>query len=155
MFCKHCIFGKQCRKKFNAGSHVSKGILDYIHLDLWGPSPTISYGRASYYVMFIDDFSRKVWVYILKRKADLFDTFKQFKVIMEKRTGRTIKCLTTDNGGEFTSFILLRSVYICFVSYDPFIFAERMNRNLLERARSMLRNANMGQELWAEAVSTA
>ena len=103
MFCKHCIRGKQCRQKFKAGSHVSKGVLNYIHSDLWGSSPTISYGGATYYVLFVDDFSRKVWVYVLKIKADVFNTFKQFRVMLEKITGRTIKCLRTDNGGEFTS----------------------------------------------------
>ena len=103
MFCKHCIYGKQCRQKFKAGSHVSKGVLDYVHSDVWGPSPTVSYGGAKYYVLFVDDFSRKVWVYVLKRKADVLNTFKQFKVMIEKRTNRTIKCLRTDNGSEFTS----------------------------------------------------
>ena len=103
LFCRHCIFGKQCRKTFKVGSHVSKGVLDYIHSDLWGLSPTISYGGAAYYVFFIDDFPRKVWVYVLKRNTDVFNTFKQIRVMVEKRTGRKIKCLRTDNGYEFTS----------------------------------------------------
>jgi hypothetical protein len=85
-FCKHCTFGKQSRHKFKAGNHVSKGVLDYVHSDVWGPSPTISFGGASYFVIFIDDFSRKVWVYVLKRKVDVFNTFKQFRVMVEKRT---------------------------------------------------------------------
>ena len=38
-FCKHCVFGKQDRHKFKARMHVSKGILDYIHSNVWGPSP--------------------------------------------------------------------------------------------------------------------
>ena len=59
-FCKHCVFGKQCRQKFKFGSHTSKGILDYIHLDVCGPSLVISFGGASYFVTFIDDYSRKV-----------------------------------------------------------------------------------------------
>ena len=84
MFCKHCIYGKQCRQKFKTGSHVSKGILDYIHSNLWGPSPTISYGGEKYYVLFVDEFSRKVWVYVLKIKVDVFNTFKQFRVMVEK-----------------------------------------------------------------------
>lgn len=102
-FCKHCIFGKQSRHKFKVGNHISKCILDYVHSNVWGPSPTISFGGASYFVIFIDDFSRKVWVYILKRKADVFNAFKQFRVMVEKRTGTTIKCLRTGNGGEFSS----------------------------------------------------
>jgi hypothetical protein len=75
-FCKHCIYGKQNRKKFKTGRHASEGILDYIHSDVWGPSPTISYGGSSYFVTFIDDFSRKVWVYMLKIKVDVFIVFK-------------------------------------------------------------------------------
>ena len=71
-FCEHCVFGKQARQKFKSGKHTSKGILDYIHSDLWGPSPKISYGGSSYFVSFIDDYSRKVWIYLLKKKADVF-----------------------------------------------------------------------------------
>ena len=67
-----------------------------------GLSPTISYGGEKYYVLFVDDFSRKVWFYVLKRKVDVFNAFKQFWVMVEKRSGKTIKCLRTDNGGEFT-----------------------------------------------------
>jgi hypothetical protein len=102
-FCKHCIYGKQNRQKFKTGKHTSEGILDYIHSDVWGPSPTISYGGSSYFVTFIDDFSRKVWIHMLKTKVDVFTVFKQFRALVEKSTGRSIKCLRTDNGGEFTS----------------------------------------------------
>jgi hypothetical protein len=92
-FCKHCIYGKHNRKRFKTGRHTSEGILDYIHYDVWGPSPTISYGGSSYFVTFIDDFSRKVWIYMLKRKADVFNVFKQFRALVEKSTSRSIKCL--------------------------------------------------------------
>ena len=84
MFYKHCIFGKQCRQKFKAGKHVSKGVLDYIHSGLWGLSPTIFYGEETYYVLFIDDFLRKFWVYVLKRNTYVFNTFKQIRVMVEK-----------------------------------------------------------------------
>ena len=74
-FYKYCVFGKQCRQKFKTGRHITKGILDYIHLDVWGPSPIVSFGGSSYFVTFIDDYSRRVWVYILKRKDDVLNTF--------------------------------------------------------------------------------
>ena len=102
-FFKYCVFGKQCRQKFKTGRHISKDILDYILSGVWGPSPTVSFGGSSYYVTFIDDYSRKVWVYLLKRKVDVFNTFKQFTALVEKNTNMSIKCLRTDNGGEFTS----------------------------------------------------
>ena len=103
MFCKHCVFRKWCSKKFKAGSYVSKDVLNYIHSNLWGPYPTISYGGETYFVLFIDYFLRKFWVYVLKRKGAVFNTFKQFRFMVEKRTGRTITCLRMDNGGDFTS----------------------------------------------------
>ena len=77
--------------------NTNKGIIDYIHSNLWGPSPKISYGGSSYFVSFIDDYSRKVWIYWLKSKTDVFDIFKQFRALVENSTGRFIKCLRIDN----------------------------------------------------------
>jgi hypothetical protein len=102
-FYKHCIYGRQNRPRFKNERHTNEGILDYIHCDDWVPSPTISDGGSSYFVTFIDDLSRKLWVYILKSKADVFIVFKQFRDLVEKRTHRSIKCLRTYHDGEFTS----------------------------------------------------
>ena len=99
-FYKHCMYGKQCKQRFKTGTHNSKEILDYIHSDLWGPSPVVSYGGVLYFLTFIDDFSRKVWVFMLKKKVDVFNVFKQFKAMGEKITGKAIECSRTDNGGE-------------------------------------------------------
>jgi transposase InsO family protein len=160
-FCKHCIYGKHNRQKFKTRRHTSEEILDYIHSDVWGPSPTISYGGSSYFVTFIDDFSRKVWVYMLKGKADVFTIFKQFRDLLEKSTGRSIKCLRIYNGGEFTS-MEFENYFKEFGIDMPKTTAytlqnavdEHMNMTLLERARSMLSNANLQQELWEEEVTT-
>jgi len=97
------VYGKQCKQRFKTGSLSSKEILDYIHFDLWGPSPLISYGGALYFLTFIDDFSNKFWVFMWKNKADVFNVFKQFKEMVGKRTHKSIKCLRTHNAGEFTS----------------------------------------------------
>jgi hypothetical protein len=51
-FCKHCVYGKQCKQRFKVGNHNSEGISDYIHSDLWGPSPVLSYGGALYFFNF-------------------------------------------------------------------------------------------------------
>ncbi|KAK3022873.1 hypothetical protein RJ639_045963 [Escallonia herrerae] len=100
-FYKHCVFGKQCRVKFSRAVHTTKGTVDYIYSDLWGLSTIPSKGGGRYMLTFIDDFSRKVWVYILKKKSDVFVQWKQFKMMIEKQTGKEIKCLRTDNGMEF------------------------------------------------------
>ena len=49
----------------------------------------------------IDDFSRKVCVFFLKQKGDVFSTFKDWKIMIEKQIGRQVKCLHIDNRLEF------------------------------------------------------
>ena len=51
----------------------------------------------------IDDFSRKFWVYFLRKNSDVFSRFKVWKAEVEKEQGRSVKSLRSDNGGEFTS----------------------------------------------------
>ena len=51
---------------------------------------------------FIYDYCSKVWIYLLKRKADVFNVFKQFRDLVEKSTSKKIKFLRIDNGGELT-----------------------------------------------------
>jgi hypothetical protein len=62
-FCEHCVYGKTKRVRFSSGIHTTKGPLDYIHSDLWGPTRVTSYGGASYMLTIIDDFSRRVWAF--------------------------------------------------------------------------------------------
>ena len=57
----------------------------------------------NYYVTFIDDYSRKTWIYFLKAKSEVFERFLEFKTLVENQTGKKIQVLRTDNGGEYTS----------------------------------------------------
>jgi len=66
----------QHRRAFGVGTHRSNKVLEYIHSDMWGPSPTPSHSGKLYYVLFIDDYSRFVWVYFLHNKSNVFATFK-------------------------------------------------------------------------------
>ena len=59
-----------------SGKHTTKGPLDYIHSDLWGPARVTSVGGASYMLTIIDDFSRKVWSFFLKHKGDVFSSLE-------------------------------------------------------------------------------
>jgi len=82
--------------------HTTEGILDYVNSDVWGPTKKSSLGRSMYYVTFSDDFSRKVWVYFLKQKFEVFDKFKLWKAKVENQTSRKIKYLRSNNGTEYT-----------------------------------------------------
>eukprot|EP00253_Pinus_taeda_P029958 PITA_29958 len=100
---------------------------------------------------------------MLKRKSDVFSVFKQFRALVENNTCRIIKCLRTDNGGEFTSkefdsyckdARIERHKTTVYTPQQNGV-AKRMNRIVLERARSMLSNVGLQKELWTEAVATS
>jgi len=64
---------------------------------------TKSLGGHLYYVTFIDDHSRKTWIYLLKSKDEVFDKFQELKAEVENLTERRIKVLRSNNGGKYTS----------------------------------------------------
>ncbi|GJU46168.1 retrovirus-related pol polyprotein from transposon TNT 1-94 [Tanacetum coccineum] len=123
----------------------------------------LSLGGAKYFVSFIDDYSRRCWVYPIKKKSDLFKVFKVYKARVELDSGKKIKCLRTDNRGEYTgdefdTFCRQEGIKRQFTTaYTPQQngVAERMNRTLLEKARVMLATASLVKSFWAEAVNTA
>ncbi|KAL5574367.1 hypothetical protein UlMin_023964 [Ulmus minor] len=66
------ILGKQHKLSFKLGSHSLKNILEYVHIDLWGPTKTSTRGGKVYLLSLVDDYSRKVWTYFLKHKLVTF-----------------------------------------------------------------------------------
>jgi len=56
-----------------------------------------------YYVSFIHDYSCKTWIHLLKTKDQVFEKFCEFKAQVENATGRRIKTLRSNNGGEYVS----------------------------------------------------
>ena len=102
--CEGCAKGKHARESFPKGSAWrAQYPLHLIHSDICGPMQTQSLGKSSYFITFIDDYSRMCWVYFLKTKDEAFDTFKRFKAHVENEKGNTIRCLRIDRGGEFCS----------------------------------------------------
>ncbi|TYK16527.1 hypothetical protein E5676_scaffold21G003420 [Cucumis melo var. makuwa] len=160
-FCEHCVTSKQHRLKFNTSSSRSKMILELVHYDVW-QSLVTSLGGARYFVFFIDDYSKRCWVYPIKKKTDVYSVFKVFKVQVELQYGKKIKCLRTDNGGEyirneFVEFCNQEGIKRQFTAaYTPQQngVAQRMNRTLLERTRAMLGAVGLKKAFWAKAVNT-
>ncbi|CAJ2642413.1 unnamed protein product [Trifolium pratense] len=162
-FCDNCTLGKQHKVKFGVGVHKSTRPFEYVHSDLWGPASVSTHGGGSYFLSIIDDYSRRVWVYIIKNKSDTFEKFKEWHTLIENQTGSKLKLLRTDNGLEFVSEQFnefCRKLGIKrhkTVAYTPQQngLAERMNRTLLERVRCMLLGAGLPKSFWGEAVNTA
>lgn len=102
--CADCMIGKQHRDPIpKKSTRRASEKLQLIHADLCGPISPASNSNKRYSLCFIDDFSRKAWVYFLVEKSETFNMFKCFKKLVEKETGMSIRCLRTDRGGEFNS----------------------------------------------------
>jgi transposase InsO family protein len=158
--CNGCAQGKNIKNPFPKRDSKTKGVLELIHLDVCGPMPSSSISGYVYYVSFIDDYSRKTWIYFLKTKDEVFSKFKEFKALIENLSERKIKILRSDNGGEYTS-----KEFVNFYKYvgikreltTPYNpqqngVAERKNRTILEAVKTMIHDQDLPMCLWAEAA---
>ena len=81
--CRGCALGKSTKKSFPSSTKRSKGILYLMHSYLCVTMSTPSLSGYLYYVLFIDDFSHKSWIYFLKAKSETFNKFQDFKALVE------------------------------------------------------------------------
>ena len=81
--CKGCASGKNIKNPFLKSETKSKGTLELIHFDVCSPMRSISLSGYEYYVTFIDNYSRKTWIYFLNNKSKCFEKFKEFKSLIE------------------------------------------------------------------------
>ncbi|XP_059291841.1 F-box/LRR-repeat protein At5g63520-like [Lycium ferocissimum] len=109
--CEHCLAGKQNRVSFKSHLPSRKTeLLELVHSHLWSNEDE-DCGGALYFATFIDDCSRKLWVYVLKTKDQVLGVFKQFQASVERETGKKLKCIRTDNGKENFVCKLKKSLY--------------------------------------------
>jgi hypothetical protein len=162
-FCEHFLYGKKNRVRFPYGATRAEEILQLVHSDVFGLVSVPSLGKSMYYVSFIYDFSRKTWIYFLRKKSKVFDRFKDFNALVENQTEKRIKVLRIDYGREFCRNEFEEFCKKCGIARKkttPYTLqqngvAEWMNMMLMEKARCMLSGVGLGKELWAETVGTA
>ncbi|GBN20202.1 Retrovirus-related Pol polyprotein from transposon TNT 1-94, partial [Araneus ventricosus] len=161
--CIACNVGKATRtslKKNYVYKRVTKSVLDKVHMDLWGPAPVNSLGGSKYFLSIIDDFSRKIDVFTLKSKSEVFSIFKEYLSRVQRELGRKLKSVRTDNGLEFChkdfeTFLRNLGIKIERTSfYTPELngIAERFNRSSMEAVRTMLQDSGLQPRFWAEAL---
>ena len=146
--------------RFPWTEHRATKILELVHSDVCGPMKTPSIGGARYFLTFIDDFSRKIWVYVLKSKKEVLARFEEWKTLVERQSGHAVKALRSDNGGEYISKAFddyLSKHGVARQTSSPYTpqqngVAERANRTIVEMARSMIHANGVGHEFRAEAV---
>ena len=163
-FCEGCMMGKQHRCSYPKDDHYrANQPFELVHSDVCGPMSVNSFGGSRYYITFIDDYSRYTYIYFIKKKSEVLEKFKEFHSHVRNITGKPIKTLRSDNGGEYCSqefkdFLKKNGIiHQLSVPHNPAQngIAERMNRTIVESARSMLSHSHLPNEFWAEAVNTS
>nr|GEY49037.1 hypothetical protein [Tanacetum cinerariifolium] len=158
-----CMSGKMARKPYTHQVERAKDLLGLIHTDVCGPFKIMSRQAASYFVTFTDDFSRYGYVYLLKHKHEVFETFKVFQKEVENQLGKTIKSLRSDRGGEYMSQEFLdhlKDYEIIAHRTPPYTLqhngvSERRNKTLLDMVRSMMSQTTLPKSYWDYALETA
>ena len=145
--CEHCVLGKFHKLSYKKGKHTSTERLEYVHSDLRGsPNVTPSLSKCQYYISFVDDYSRKVWVYFLRTKDEAFSKFVEWKAFVENQSGKKLKTLRTDNGLEYCNRVFdyhyktngIMRHKTCPYTPQHNGVAERLNRTVMDKVRSLL-----------------
>ena len=151
-FCEPCRKGKHKKSQFPPYSkRTTAEPLELVHSDVCGKLESKSLSGAEYFVIFIDDKTRFVCVYVIKHKSNVFKKFCEWKTEVEKSLGHCVTTLHTDNGGKYTSTefeAYLRNEGIKHELTIPKCpeqngVAERLNKTLIEMVHAMLADSGL------------
>ena len=138
-------------------------MLQIVYFDVQGLAPISSLLGYNYYVVFIDDFTRFTWFFLLKKKNELVVVFKHFKNLVENQYSSKIKVLRFDNGKEYVN-----SQFQNFCSDHGILhqiscphtpqqngISKRKYRHTVETSLALLYPSHLPLNFWSYAFSTA
>lgn len=162
LICTHCAVAKSHRLPFVLSNSTVNKPLSLIHSDVWGPFQSSNSG-FTYYLPFIDDFSRFTWIYPFKYKHEVFAKFVAFKAYVENQFTTSLQVLRTDGGGEygsneFSAFLTKHGIVhqlSCPHTPSQNGVAERKHRHLIEITIALLHQSSLPLSYWFDALATA
>jgi hypothetical protein len=159
--CNACSCNKIHKLPFHVSSLKSTAPLELLYSDVWGPSPIKSYDGFQYYVIFVDHFTKYIWLFPIKLKSDVSSVFTRFKQVVEKFFQKPIISIYSDCGGEFTtlkSFLETHGITHFFTpphTPEHNGTAERRHRHVRETGLTLLSQASLPLQFWSHAFLTA
>ena len=163
LHCTACQTAKQTALPFNPSISISASPFDLVHSDVWGPAPTPTMGGCRYFIIFIDDFSRFTWIYLLKNRSEIPQIYINFATMIHTQFSKCIKTFRRDNASEYRDSKLLSflakqgttSEFSCPGTSQQNGRAERKHRHILDSIRAMLFSSSCPERIWGEAALTA
>ena len=162
--CEICLKAK-FTNKINHKTNTTTTKLEYldkIASDICGPINPITYNRYKYFITFLDKATRYLEVQLIRTKDEAYNCFSDFKSREENnKDNKRIRIYSTDNGTKFinkrfkalfnNSGIIHHQLSPAYTP-EPNGFIERINRTIINKARSLLYNSNLPLYLWGEAI---
>ena len=104
------------KRPFNAKGRRAQELLELVHTDVYGPMSTQAKGGYEYFITFTDDYSIYGYVYLMRRKFEAFEKFKEFRAKVENQLGKHIKAIRSDRGGkyligEFKDYLIIMGLH--------------------------------------------
>ena len=158
--CNACHCNKSHKLSFSKSTLTSTRPLQIIFSDVW-TSPILSSDGFKYYVIFVDHFTKYIWLYPLTHKSQVKDVFLRFKAITEKHFNQHIHTLYSDNGGEYVALTHLLLLHgISHRTTPPHTpehngFSERRHLHIVETGLTLLAHASIPLRFWPHAFATA
>jgi transposase InsO family protein len=162
-YCMPCQLGKQPVLPFNNSESIASATFDLIHSDVWGPSPVPTVTGSRYFVIFIDDFSRYTWIYLMKNRSEVLTIYRDFAKMVQTQYSKAIKAFRSDNAREYrqTYFSTILKHYgtifhtSCAGTSQQNGRAECKLRHILDTVRALTNVASTPASFWGEAAFTA
>jgi len=162
--CEACQKGKQTKSTFKPLNVISTSeALELLHMDLLGPSRTMSLGGNYYDLVIVDDYSRFTWTFFIATKDESYHVFKRFVKVVQNEKNCSISSIKSDLGrgfqnkkfDRFCSKLGIEHNFSAPRTPQQNGVVERKNRSLEELARTMLNETELPKYFWADVVSTA
>ena len=161
--CQPCQLGKHHRVTFRRLRLVSsQSLFDLVHCDVWGPSRVQSMSGHRHYIVFVYDYSRTSWVYLLKDQLHVMSVVKQFLAEIKNQFSITVKCLRIDNALEFVqkkfqtlcASLGIKHQTTCPQTSQQNGVAERKHRHILDVVRTIMLQMKVPKHFWSDAILT-
>lgn len=164
-YCDSCKEGKMSKQTFNSKKEKSTEPIEVLHTDLCGPMETTGIEGEKYFMAITDEATDFTMTFTLanKESSKTLECIKEAITYLERQTGNKVKKVKCDGGKEFInnnweSYFSEKGILLD--SSNPYTpeqngIAERKNQTLVEAARTMMCEANLKKEFWAEAIKTA
>ncbi|CAH9128381.1 unnamed protein product [Cuscuta epithymum] len=161
--CDPCLRAKQTRLSIPKSTSKTTCCFELIHCDIWGAYRSDSSSGARYFLSIVDDFTRGVWVYLMKNKSEVSQKLIKFCNMVETQFEKRVKRIRTDNGVEFQTNLLFEYYERCGIILETSCtdtpqqngVVERKHRHILEIARALRFQSGLPIDFWGDCVLTA